>query len=194
MNGGRLMRRRLGLLLLALGLTAGCGSVPDQGGARPPQDRGGPRPVHKVVKPRWHGDGPPVVVVRDQDDRARLRPYTFCWLPAGGCVDGMPPRRLPDLGLTMRPPVMVWFRMDDWRFWASQHSFGSLEHVRKVRIVRVVRVDEHTWRLPPTGPPGCYRIDLAGRGPQGDLVVSFAVRRAIGEAAPSTLPVGCPEH
>jgi len=37
------------------------------------------------------------------------------------------------------------------------------------------QVDEHTWRLRPTGPPGDYQVDLFGQGPQGDVSVSFAM-------------------
>lgn len=156
--------RRLGVLLLALGLSAGCGSA---------MDRGHSVPMQEIAEPVSQRDWAPVVVVRDQDDRLRLRPYTFCWVPAGGCADGIPSRPLPDLGLATGSPVVVSFRMDGWRFSASQYRVGNPDRSHGVRMVQV---DDHTWRMRPTGEPGRYQVDIFGRGPQGDLLVSFAVR------------------
>lgn len=109
---------------------------------------------------------PPPVTVSSNETSIELDAWTYCY--DTGCVDGAPPRKLPDLG--SREEVTVEFPLDGWRFSAFLEPPGD-ECGREFRT-SLEEVDDGTFLLRPVGYAGTYDVTLMGRG-GGDLFVTF---------------------
>ncbi|MEJ5867998.1 hypothetical protein WDV85_09635 [Pseudokineococcus sp. 5B2Z-1] len=112
------------------------------------------------------GGGPPSVVVRGERDAVALAPWTWCW--TNGCVDGLPPQDPTDLGSGEQ--LLVGFPADGWDFEAVLRPAG--QPCGPAQTVPLERTATGEHRLLPAGPAGSYDVDLLGRGPQGDVVVT----------------------
>ena len=117
--------------------------------------------------PRGRLDPPPAVIVRAAAQVLELKPWTYCY--RGGCVDGMAPWDPPNVGDPSA--VVVEFALDGWTFSASFRTVGR-DCARRQRLP-VVQAGTHMHLLEPAGPAGTYDVTLFGRGPGGDLFVSF---------------------
>ena len=149
-------------LVLAV-VTGGCGTAP--GGtsgvdAPPPATQGAEQVVPDIA------EGVPQVSVRGADEAVDLRPWTFCW--TSGCADGAPPDDLADLGAP--PELVVTFPEPGWSFEAI---FSPADQpCGRRQVVPVERIGEQEHLVRPAGPAGVYDVDLFGRGPEGDVVVT----------------------
>lgn len=152
-------------ILLAGLLVAGCGVDNAVGPAN-----------SAVSNPRM----PPRVVVQAGDTVLELRPWSLCWRGLG-CIDGAPPADLQDLG-RVAGPVTVSFPLDGWRFDANQldikQAGGSGPCHKGYIDARVDPSGAHTWTMHSRGPAGRYDVEVSGRGPEGDLVVTFVMTTA----------------
>lgn len=164
------MRAVAALAALLLGLT-GCGSrvVTDPPAGSEPSATG-------VAGGHGIEDPPPVVVRLPDGSTHDLDPWGYC-LP-GGCVDGSWPEHPFDVG---SPPwVDVTFGVPGWSFEAGFTTPRRLaappREMRSWRSLqgRVEEIGPHTFRVHPAGPAGEWHVDLFGRGPGGDVIVTFA--------------------
>ncbi|WP_298805377.1 hypothetical protein [uncultured Pseudokineococcus sp.] len=112
------------------------------------------------------GGGPPSVVVRGEGDAVALAPWTWCW--TSGCADGLPPQDPTDLGSAEE--LLVGFPADGWDFEAVLRPAG--QPCGPAQTVPLERTAAGEHRVLPAGPAGTYDVDLLGRGPQGDVVVT----------------------
>lgn len=127
-------------------------------------------------------EAPPVVVSHGQSNLS-LDAWTTCWTGGSSsyCADGAPPDDPPDLG-TITDEVVVEFPVDGWMFTAV------LRHPSKTCGLSLpIELDvagERRWTLPETGPAGAYEVDVSGRGPEGDVHVTFAMHTTRDGAMP----------
>ena len=97
-------------------------------------------------------------------------PWTACL--AHGCWDGAPglAGELPKVGA----PDALYFSFDypGWSF--RDVSFNPIEEKCRARVITVeaTQVSDGVYRIDPAGSPGRWRIDVFGRGPEGDAVTS----------------------
>jgi hypothetical protein len=119
-----------------------------------------------IVDPETLGE-PPTVRVAGDEDVLELRPWTTCW--RSYCADGAPPRDPEEI--SAQRAVIVEFPVADWQFSATATD-RSTECGRN-QTVELDPIGPTVFRLDPMGPPGDYTITLTGRGPGGDLFVSF---------------------
>lgn len=126
-----------------------------------------------ALLPRPGGGEPPPVTVTAGDATLTLDPWTWCW--DGTCADGFEPEDPDSLG-TVTGPVAIGFPHDDWEFQARHLHPDDMCRLDLTPPLESAGDDE--WTLPATGPPGGYEVEVFGRGPQGDVVVTFAVDRA----------------
>lgn len=110
--------------------------------------------------------GPPSVAVRGGGDAVELQPWTWCW--TSGCADGAPPQDPVDLGRSEE--LVLSFPEGGWEFEAAFSPAG--QPCGRVQNAPVEQVAEGEYRVVPAGPAGTYNVDLFGRGPQGDVVVT----------------------
>lgn len=147
---------------LTVALAAGCGTRSDGGSAA------------QAVRA---SELPPPVAVRAGDETLELHPWSTCWTHIG-CLDGFAPAELPDLG-TVDGPLTVTFPRDGWRFDVNllnvEHAAGSGPCHKEYVAARVVAAGDRSWTVHPRGPAGRYSVEVSGRGPEGDVVVTFAM-------------------
>jgi hypothetical protein len=129
------------------------------------------------------------VIVSHAGSQVSLRPSTYCWTVqsatsagAGPCVDGSPPDPLPDLGV-VSGEITVAFAADGWAFQAS--SQDAKHECAEAFPAAVRQVSGRTWHIALAGPRGRYAVQLFGRGPQGDVAVSFAVQTSADRPSPA---------
>lgn len=134
----------------------------------------------------WSSTPSPVVLLLP-DRRVRLRPTTFCWtappetsgegeIGSAFCADGVEPRRAELAKVARNRAIRFWFGRPGWRWSATLTSFA---HPRRegCRVHRVpTRVTPQRFDLAPPRFRGTYRVRLFGRGPEGDVLVSFSWR------------------
>jgi hypothetical protein len=127
---------------------------------------------------------PPPVVVRNGGTVLSLEPFTYCWTGDGSaaCADGVAPTPLPDLGRATGP-VTVSFDRTGWEFTAA--LYDPSDECRIQIPARVAASGDRSWVLEPAGPADTYRVDLSGRGPEGDVIVSFTVERTLSGPLPA---------
>lgn len=113
---------------------------------------------------------PPVEVTRGRSTLA-LDAWAYCWTPVGGedgiCADGAPAavlEILPEDG-----PVTVSFPAD---FTFSAQVFDAT-YETLIGEATVTKVDDG-WEITPTN-DGTAVIELFGKGPEGDVIVSFVI-------------------
>lgn len=171
------------MLLVAVAVTTGCGTQRYEEGDRAAPSTTTPAAQESPGEPP-ELEGPPSVVIDHGDVELSLQAWTTCWSSGASsmCADGMPPQPLPELG-QVTSDVLVSFPVEGWTFHASQRAqgTGSSEAIRS----RLEPVDEDTWRLSPGGPAGRYEVDVWGDGPQGDVIVSFAMTTTADGPSPS---------
>ncbi len=119
--------------------------------------------------------GPPPVTLSSSGITLAMTPYTSCWYDdhGGSCLDGIPPKPVPSLG-GLYGRVTLSFARDGWHFTVS--AVDGAGHRTKLTLVRL---SAREWRLPLGGlPEGRYRVDVFGRGPEGDVAAAagFSVR------------------
>jgi hypothetical protein len=100
-----------------------------------------------------------------------IRPYASCWSGrhSGVCYDGPPPNPLPSLGGVIGGVTLA-FARDDWKF-----NVSVLDDTGHRTQIRLVPNCPQEWRLG-LGKlsNGTYRVDIYGKGPQGDLLAAAA--------------------
>jgi len=172
-------------MLLAAALVTGCGSEVSGGG---PADKAAPGQSTQSIEPSARSEPPPVIV-SSTGKQVSLRPGTYCWTAqsagsasAGPCVDGAQPNPLPDLGV-VSGEISVTFAADGWAFQAS--SEPAQRECAEAFPAAVRQVNERAWHIALTGPRGRYAVQLFGRGPQGDVEVSFAVQTSADRPSPA---------
>ena len=90
---------------------------------------------------------------------------------AGICTDGF--FEDDDLVEVGRPEsVDFWFGRPGWRFDATFQELGA--KCPRSFTVPAETTGDQTFRVDPAGSAGRYRVDLFGRGPEGDVYTSFA--------------------
>lgn len=174
-------------ITLAAALLAGCGSdVSDSGSAKDPESARSTQ-----SPPPSASSEPPPVIVSSAGRQLSLHPGTYCWAVesassagSGACVDGAASDPLPDLGV-VSGEITVAFGVDGWGFDAS--SQDPRHECAEAFPATVRQTSARTWQLALAGPRGRYAVQLFGRGPQGDVAVSFAVQT--NEDRPSPAPV-----
>lgn len=113
---------------------------------------------------------PPINVTRGRFTLA-LDAWTYCWTPIGGedgiCADGAPAavlEILPEDG-----PIIVSFPAD---FTFSAQIFDD-KYENVIGDATVTKVDAG-WEITPAN-EGIAIIELFGKGPEGDVIVSFVI-------------------
>jgi len=168
----------------AAAVVAGCGSDPGGGGSA------GDAASVRSAQPTEQSGGstPPPVIVSSADKQLSLDPVTYCWTVEGtssagngACVDGAPSNPPPDLG-AVSGEITVTFGADGWLFEASSQEASRDCAEAFPAVVR--QVGGRTWHIALAGPRGRYAVELFGRGPQGDVAVSFAVQTSVDGRSP----------
>jgi len=112
-------------------------------------------------------DRAPAVEVRGGDVELTLEPWTACG--GNGCYDGFAPDVLPDIGSP--DEILVHFPASGWEFTATVQPVG--EECGRRQSEPLESTGDTTHRLVPIGPANDYEVALFGRGPGGDVFVSF---------------------
>ena len=160
-------------LLVAAVLLAACGTEvkpattgpterpsPGVTSEQPPEEEGFPDLQH--------------VTVAHQDTTLDLQAWTSCWAGDGEsyCADGMPADDPPTLGV-ITGKVEVTFPYDGWSWSAVlRHPTDACTPMVPVELVPA---GDRRWVFPDAGPIATYEVDLSGKGPEGDVHVSFAM-------------------
>jgi hypothetical protein len=172
-------------MFLAAALVAGCGSGATGGGSH---EDAGPGRSSQPIEPSA-SSAPPPVIVSYGAQRLSLRPGTYCWTAqrassagASPCVADTPPDPLPDLGV-VSGEITVAFAVDGWAFQAS--SQDARHECAEAFPAMVRQMGGRTWHVALAGPRGRYAVQLFGRGPQGDVAVSFGVQTSADRPSPS---------
>ncbi|MFQ5555858.1 MAG: hypothetical protein ACE5GC_10880, partial [Acidimicrobiia bacterium] len=169
-------------------LAAACGSVVDEAGrsltpaapaegdrvsvfgTEPPTTTKPTPPPAAVIEPgavAGQLERPPPVIVGGDGVELALEAWTACW--GGGCYDGRAPHPLPDVGSPEE--ILVEFPVAGWEFSATTRPIGDA--CGRNQTEPLVRIGATSHRLEPVGLAGEYEVTLFGRGPNGDLFVSF---------------------
>lgn len=100
-------------------------------------------------------------------DRA---PWTACL--SNGCWDGAPTLGGPVHSVGSPDALYFAFDYPGWTF--HDVSFNPVDETchQRVITVRATQVSDQVFRIDPAGAPGPWRVDVFGRGPQGDAVAS----------------------
>jgi len=114
-------------------------------------------------------DQPPDLIVAAGAEQLVLSPFSYCWFVGGQgvCVDGIQTDPLPSLTVDDGEDLSVEFPLD-WQIQATllpggDYCDGSL----------TVDVDPDGSPVETLGSAGTYRVELFGRGDQGDAAWAF---------------------
>ncbi len=133
------------------------------------------------VPPEWDGESAPPIVLQLDGEEVLLEPWTSCFtgepdesgISSGGCFDGMPQPPFVDVG--DRGEVPFSFPLKGWTFEATFSPLpGNRDACWRTFTVPAEKTGDYTLSVPPAGPAGRYQVDVFGRGPQGDVITSFA--------------------
>lgn len=174
MTPRRLMdMRRIAIAAAITFIATACGAGLDGEQAEPTTPPADPLPSATTL-PRGEEEritGPldraPAVLVMAGDTELTLEPWTACW--GNGCYDGAPPEVLPDIGSPEN--ILVEFPTSGWEFTATVQPVG--EECGRRQSERLEPIGDTTHRLVPIGFADDYEVTLFGRGPGGDVFVSF---------------------
>ncbi len=111
-------------------------------------------------------DEPPTVRVAGDEAVLDLRPWTTCWRYY--CADGAP---LNPEEIAARDAILVEFPVAGWEFSAT--ATNRSDDCGRNQTIQLEPVGPTVHRLTPIGRAGDYEITLTGRGPEGDLFVTF---------------------
>lgn len=179
------MRISVAALSLMAMLAAACG-----GGSQPVGDTT-PGDNTSVVTTRPDSDGsssslegmdqPPDLVVTAGDDQLVLGPLSYCWSSGGEgvCADGVPPDPLPFLTVDMGEDLTVEFPLD-WQLQATLAPGGNY-----CEGSFTLDIDGSGPSVEALGPAGTYRVDVFGRGEQGDGAWAFELTTTEDRPSPS---------
>lgn len=179
--------RRLVVLMMLVASIASCGDEtadvatdgPDTGVVSDgPEILGEPIPaeVDMTARPTVDPDQldePPAVVIAGRDVHLELEPWTTCW--SNYCADGAPPADLDQV--TMDEPLYVEFPVEGWEFSASIRPIDSTCGASQTE--KLDKMSATVFRLPPLGIAGDKAVTVSGRGPGGDVFVTFQWRTNI---------------
>lgn len=118
---------------------------------------------------------PPPVVVTYGEKTLTLEAWVWCW--ENGCVDGVPPEDLEELG-PVDGPISVESPISGWEFEATFINAETMNPDKMCdwqTIPAIVEPAVDHWTVTPQGPAGTYRVELSGHGKGGDATVSFLV-------------------
>lgn len=114
---------------------------------------------------------PPVVEVRRGDSMLELDAWAYCWTPPAGedgiCADGAPPAE-PEL-LAGQGPITVTFPAD---FAFSAWGYSE-DYTNELGFI-LMKQSGDSWELD-TDLGEAAIIEVFGNGPEGDVIVSFAL-------------------
>ena len=133
----------------------------------PSVDPTGPTGIPDEAPP-WDGEGGLPVFLQLDGEPVRLDPWTFCG--SGMCADGMPQPPYADVG--QRDVVTFSVPRAEWSFRATVVPLSDARCGRRITMP-VERTGTYTFEVPLIGPADTYRVDLFGRGPDGDSLTSF---------------------
>lgn len=141
------------VFLIAL-LAAGCGAGSGSVGSSDPADEMG---------------RPPDLMVAAGEDRLELSPFAYCWSSAGQtvCADGAPPDPLPALAVNDGESLTVDFPLD-WNLQGTLYVGGGYCDGSST-----VDIELNNGALEELGPAGTYRVEVFGRGEEGDGAWAF---------------------
>ena len=137
-----------------------------------------PAPTERPEPTYVWSNRPPPVVLRLVDRDVELDPTSYCWSgppdrknrSRGRCSDGWPV--IKDLERVGSPgSVDFWFGVEGWDFDATFIELGR--DCPRQHTVQVERTGDQTFRVDPVGAAGRYRVNLFGRGPEGDVIADF---------------------
>jgi|GEM_PF-843121 len=166
---------------LAIGVPTILSGRPDAGPPPAPatQSPTDPRTSARPDPTYEWADDPSPIVVRLADRDVQLAPWTSCWAgppddeggSSGSCSDGMPgkPGDLTDIGAA--EGVDFWFGRPGWSFDATFVPLG--DDCPRQTTVPATANGVQWFHVDPADAAGPYRVDLFGRGPEGDVVTSF---------------------
>jgi hypothetical protein len=167
------LARAVALVALAVFGLVACGEDTSNGASTGPVDpeRTASHPDGRGEQVGGDGDGdlrgPPDVRVRFGDEFVDLSAWTFCYTT--GCVDGGPPPSPPDVGSPEQ--VVVEFPLEGWTFKASFQPAGR--RCARSFPAKLDEIGSGQFVLHPAGYADEYDVTLFGRGPGGDLFVTF---------------------
>lgn len=179
------MRRVLAVMATSLLLLSGCGT--ETAGRQPAPEARAPSPspasgpdatALAALAAYTKGEGEDAErgddlfhFVDEQGDVVDTPPWSACL--GNGCWDGAPGLAgdLPEAG----SPKALYFAFDyaGWDF--RDVTFNPVEDACRQRVITVeaTQVSDQVFRIDPAGEPGRWRVDVFGRGPEGDAVTSI---------------------
>jgi len=112
---------------------------------------------------------PPDLRVTGDRTELLLSPYSYCWFVEGEgvCADGGPQEPLPTMTLDDTSELSVWLPLD-WQLWATLLAGGEY-----CNGAMVIDADAQGSPLETLGPAGIYRVEVFGRGQNGDGAWAF---------------------
>lgn len=113
------------------------------------------------------GDVTPVVLHLPDGD-VELEPWTYCL--GNGCADGFPPEQPVEVGSPER--VEFGFDRPGWDFTATFRE--PVDRCSRHITAAVEETGPGEYAVDPLGPAGTWHVDVSGRGPDGDVVTTFA--------------------
>lgn len=183
-DGRRRRRRALatgGTALVAIAVVVLGTRSPGQDDHRPDSTEpatSSPAPTERPEPTYVWSNRPAPVVLRLADRDLELDPTSYCWSgppdrknrSRGRCSDGWP--QMEDLVRVGSPgSVDFWFGVEGWDFDATFTELGG--GCRRQHTVPVERTGDQTFRIDPVGAAGRYRVNLVGRGHEGDVIADF---------------------
>lgn len=117
-------------------------------------------------------EGPPDLRITAGDTQMSIAPYSYCWSlngqnGQGVCADGAPREPLPTVTLDETSQLGLWFPLD-WQLWATLFAGGQF-----CDGAVVIEVDPQGSSLESLGPADTYRVEVSGRGQEGDAAWAF---------------------
>jgi len=112
---------------------------------------------------------PPDLRVTGDGTELLLSPYSYCWFVEGQgvCADGVPQEPLPTMTLDDTSELSVQFPLD-WQLWATLLTGGEY-----CSGAMVIDADPQGSPLETLGPVDTYRVEVFGRGQNGDAAWAF---------------------
>lgn len=148
---------------------------------------GAPASRTDVPSYTWNAEPSPVTLLLPRR-QVTLRPTTYCWTAPsettddGGeigsavCSDGLEPTRAQLAKVDRTANLRFWFGRPGWRWSAQVRSFAHPRRAGCTVRRTPTAVSPRLFELAAPRYRGTYRVRLFGRGPEGDVLVSFSWR------------------